>query len=365
MREDTQDYRSLFLKDTPLMDVRAPVEFSKGAFPNAINLPLMIDSERQAVGLRYKQRGQASAIELGHQLVSGSLRDARIQAWIAFAQAHPEGYLYCFRGGLRSSISQQWLAEAGIAYPRIKGGYKALRNYLISEFDDALAHCRFVLLGGLTGTGKTELLVTLRNAIDLEGHANHRGSSFGKHATPQPAQIDFENALSIDLLRTRAQGMDQFVLEEEGRMVGSCYLPPSLRDNMRDYPLVWLEDSFENRVQRILQDYVINLSAEFLQAHGPDAGAHLFAAQLRQSLHNISRRLGMQRYQSLADLMDEALRQQLETGDTERHRAWIEVLLKEYYDPMYAYQRQEKSERIVFSGDHAAVSEYLRASATT
>jgi tRNA 2-selenouridine synthase len=73
----------------------------------------------------------------------------------------------------------------------------------------------------------------------------------------------------------------------------------------------------------------------------------------------------MQRYQSLADLMDEALRQQLETGDTERHRAWIEVLLKEYYDPMYAYQRQEKSERIVFSGDHAAVSEYLRASATT
>jgi tRNA 2-selenouridine synthase len=134
---------------------------------------------------------------------------------------------------------------------------------------------------------------------------------------------------------------------------------------MRDYPLVWLEDSFENRVQRILQDYVINLSAEFLQAHGPDAGAHLFAAQLRQSLHNISRRLGMQRYQSLADLMDEALRQQLETGDTERHRAWIEVLLKEYYDPMYAYQRQEKSERIVFSGDHAAVSEYLRASATT
>jgi tRNA 2-selenouridine synthase len=104
MREDTQDYRSLFLKDTPLMDVRAPVEFSKGAFPNAINLPLMIDSERQAVGLRYKQRGQASAIELGHQLVSGSLRDARIQAWIAFAQAHPEGYLYCFLGGLRSSI---------------------------------------------------------------------------------------------------------------------------------------------------------------------------------------------------------------------------------------------------------------------
>lgn len=42
------------------------------------------------------------------------------------------------------------------------------------------------------------------------------------------------------------------------------------------------------------------------------------------------------------------------------HRAWIEGLLKEYYDPMYAFQRESKGARIEFVGEQAAVLEYLR-----
>src|SRR5687768_7482909 len=109
MPETLADYRSLFLNAVPMMDVRAPVEFAQAAFPGVVNRPLMDDGERQQVGTCYKQKGQQAAIALGHALVSGDTKRARIAAWAAFAQAHPDGVLYCFRGGLRSQIVQQWL----------------------------------------------------------------------------------------------------------------------------------------------------------------------------------------------------------------------------------------------------------------
>ena len=64
MRGDTDNFAELFLNDVPMMDARAPVEFTKGAFPGVVNLPLMNDLERQKVGTCYKQQGQQAAIEL-------------------------------------------------------------------------------------------------------------------------------------------------------------------------------------------------------------------------------------------------------------------------------------------------------------
>ncbi|MDF0730235.1 tRNA 2-selenouridine(34) synthase MnmH [Pseudomonas entomophila] len=363
MRDDCSDYRQLFLNDVPMMDMRAPIEFSKGAFPGVINLPLMNDQERQKVGTCFKQQGQAAAIALGHQLVSGTLKQQRLDAWAAFAKDHPDGYLYCFRGGLRSQIVQGWLKDAGIDYPKVKGGYKAMRTFLLETTQQAVQQCDFVLVGGLTGTGKTDVLHQLDNVLDLEGHANHRGSSFGKRATAQPAQIDFENRLAIDILRQRARGTRQFVLEDEGRIVGSCSLPLELYQGMQQYPMVWLEDSFANRVERILRDYVINLCAEFVVLHGEEEGRRLFAERLLQSMGNIHKRLGGERFQRLSGLLAEALDEQLRSGAVELHRGWIEGLLKEYYDPMYAYQREAKAGRIEFAGDALEVREYLTARA--
>ncbi|MCY1282436.1 tRNA 2-selenouridine synthase [compost metagenome] len=361
MRADTADYRAIFLGDLPMMDARAPVEFHKGAFPTAINLPLMNDLERQRVGTCYKNHGQQAALELGHRLVSGATRAERIAAWAAFARANPHGYLYCFRGGLRSQIVQQWLkGEAGIDYPRVRGGYKALRGFLLDTTERTVAQCDFVLVGGLTGTGKTDVLSRLDNGLDLEGLANHRGSSFGKRASGQPGQIDFENRLAIDLLKKRAAGTEHFVLEDEGRMIGSCSLPLPLFNGMRTFPLVWLEDSFDNRVERILRDYVIGLCAEFVAVHGAEDGFQRFAERLQQSLANIVKRLGGERYQRLAALLRQALDEQQRSAAVDRHRAWIAALLREYYDPMYAYQRESKAARIEFAGDHAAVLDYLR-----
>lgn len=362
MRPDTDDYRRLFLNGVPMMDVRAPIEFNKGAFPQTINRPLMDDEERRRVGTCYKQHGQAAAIALGHRLVSGPLKEARIAAWKAFAEAHPDGYLYCFRGGLRSQLVQQWLAEAGVEYPRVIGGYKTMRRYLIDSLDEAVRDCPLVLVAGMTGTGKTEVISALDNGVDLEGCAHHRGSSFGRHATPQPTQIDFENRLAIDVLRRRAQGAGQLVLEDEGRMVGSCSVPLALFHAMRSAPLVWLEDPLDNRVTRILGDYVIDMQAEFNAIHpdDPQAAFDAFSEYLLGSLQRIYKRLGGDRHQELQGLMSEALDIQQRSGEVQAHRAWIEELLTHYYDPMYAYQRQSKEARVVFSGDQQAVIDWLR-----
>lgn len=363
MRPDCTELHRLFVDDVPLMDMRAPVEFAKGAFPGVVNLPLMTDDERHKVGTCFKQQGQAAAIALGHQLVNGAVKQQRLEAWAAFAKAHPDGYLYCFRGGLRSQIVQGWLKEAGIHYPKVVGGYKAMRTLLLETTQQAVAQCDFVLLGGLTGTGKTDVLLKLDNVLDLEGHANHRGSSFGKRATAQPAQIDFENALAIDVLKKRQRGIEQFVLEDEGRIVGSCAVPLELYKGMQQYRLVWLEDSFDNRVQRILRDYVINLCGEFVALHGEESGPQLFAERMRQSMVKIHKRLGGERFQRLYGLLEQALDEQLRSGDVGLHRGWIEGLLNEYYDPMYAYQREAKASRIEFAGDALEVREYLKARA--
>lgn len=361
MPDNCADLRQIFLHDVPMMDVRAPVEFTKGAFPGVINLPLMNDTERQKVGTSYKQAGQQAAIELGHKLVSGEVKQARIEAWADFARKNPQGLLYCFRGGLRSQITQQWLkSEAGIEYPRVIGGYKAMRSFLIETIEQAVTECDFVLIGGLTGSGKTEVLHQLDNALDLEGHANHRGSSFGKHATPQPGQIDFENLLAVDLLKKRARQIDQFVIEDEGRIVGSRAVPLELYRIMQDAPLVWLEDSFDSRVERILKDYVTDLCAEFIAVQGVETGFAAYAERLKQSLSSIVRRLGGERYQRLAAIMDGALAEQSRSGAVDQHRGWISGMLSEYYDPMYAFQRDSKDARIEFAGDQRAVVEYLK-----
>jgi len=352
--------RALFLRNPAMLDARAPIEFSKGAFPAAVNLPLMNDSDREQVGLCYKQHGQEAAIALGHRLVSGAVKEARIEAWANFARANPDGCLYCFRGGLRSKITQQWLkSEAGIAYPRVAGGYKAMRGFLMESVEQAVEQTGFVVIGGMTGTGKTDVLAQLDNALDLEAYANHRGSSFGKHATGQPSTIDFEHRLALDLLRKQAGGHAWFVLEDESRLIGRCALPLALYRGMQEFPMVWLEDSMAGRVERILRDYVSGLCAQYL-ALDAEGGFARYCDHLLLALGNLVKRLGDERYRRLLGLMQTAFDRQARDGSVDLHRAWIEGLLREYYDPIYAYQRAVKDSRLLFAGDQAAVVDFLR-----
>jgi tRNA 2-selenouridine synthase len=350
-REDTADYRSLFLEDVPLMDTRAPVEFARGAFPTAVNLPLMTDEERHQVGICYRESGQAAAIELGHELVAGETREARIEGWCRFARENPRGYLYCFRGGLRSATARRWMRDAGVDYPLVLGGYKAMRRFLLEELERSVATARILLVAGKTGVGKTRVIDALERAVDLEGLANHRGSSFGRLPDPQPSQIDFENALSIAMMRQLVRGGGTLVLEDEGKLIGRLSLPASLRSRMQQSGLLVVEEPLASRVQVILEDYIIDLGERYRQRLG-DTGPGQHCRHLREGLARIRKRLGGVLHSEVDALMLDAF---ANPAEPDRHRRWIELLLVKYYDPMYEYQMQQREGEVIGRGSRADI----------
>ena len=362
------DYRQLLLDGTPMIDVRAPIEFASGALPNAVNLPLMSDDERHQVGICYKEQGQQAAIALGHQLVQGDVKAQRIEAWQSFMSANPNAVLYCARGGLRSQLSQEWLAEAGIQCPKVTGGYKSLRGFLFNYLND---YClqdhplnkdrnpeKFIILSGMTGTGKTDIMLQLETGIDLEGAANHKGSSFGRPLNGQPAQIDVENRIALDLLKIEKNHPGKTViLEDESRNIGARHLPPCLADLMAQSPIVVIELPLEERIDRLWQEYVIERYNNTLAYHG-DRGEEEFAQYLVDSLLRVKKRLGGKRTQEILALMESAIAIQ-QIDDFASHRQWLNALTVDYYDPMYSYQLSKKQERVLFRGDRAEVMEWL------
>jgi tRNA 2-selenouridine synthase len=306
------------------------------------------------VGICYKKHGQQAAIALGNKLVSGGLRDQRMAQWSKFTQAHPQGYLYCFRGGLRSQTVQQWLRDTGIDYPLVTGGYKAMRRFLLAELQRSIEGADIVLIAGKTGTGKTRVIEQLARSVDLEGLANHRGSSFGQLLTPQPRQIDFENALSIALMKLLAGGEKRIYLEDEGRLIGRLYLPDILQAKMKQAPMAVVEQTMAQRVDVVVHDYVLDLGRRFAAAHG-EQGAALHAEKMQADLSRIRKRLGGDRHQLVSSLMAAAFDKQWQNGDLSLHREWVAALLDQYYDAMYDYQLSLRSGRELFRGTQAQV----------
>ncbi len=358
-RPDATDFRELFLRDTPMMDLRAPLEFSKGAFPHTVSLPLMTDQERAKVGTCYKKHGQDEAIKLGHQLVKGDIKAERMAKWLEFARTNPDGYLYCWRGGLRSQTVQQWLKDEGVDYPRITGGYKAMRRFLIDLFERRVSSHPLIIVGGETGCAKTALLQTVDGMVDLEGLANHRGSTFGKKPDGQPPQIAFENALSVALLRHEEHYPNRpVILEDESMLIGRCALPELLRTRMNEAPLVIIEASMEERVEHSFENYILNKLAEWQRAVGEETAFAAFSEDLHNSLAKVERRLGGLRYQNINRVLERALEAHA-ASDPAQHKDWIRDMLVEYYDPMYRWQLRKKESRVLLRGSAAEVKAYL------
>lgn len=359
---EIDDFETLLCADTPLLDVRAPVEFVQGAFPFSYNAPLLNDQEREKIGIRYKQQGHDAAVELGAKLISGDAKAERLAQWAAFIEQHPDTVLYCFRGGMRSRIAQQWIYEhTGIIVPRVKGGYKALRRYLIDQTEILSAKTQALILSGRTGSGKTLLIHRLERAIDLEGLANHRGSSIGRQLSPQPTQIEFENRVAIELIQLHKAGITQIVLEDESPNIGSVHIPHSLYDQMRVAPCVVLEVPLEARLDITLQEYVIDMLDRYIdQEQDAGRGFTVFSDYLRHSLSRVQRRLGGERYSELLNNMDDALLEQRHSGQTLAHRSWLKRMLVEYYDPMYDYQRDKRQRTVRKTGNFSEILDYLK-----
>lgn len=365
-RPDTRDYHHLLLAQVPLIDVRAPVEFAQGALPGARNLPLMSDEERAAVGRCYKQQGQQQAVTLGHSLVQGDYRATRIASWLDFCARHPEGYLCCARGGMRSHIVQQWLAENGVHYPLVEGGYRALRQYAVDAIA-RLAQQPMLLVSGNTGCGKTDMINSQPTGIDLEGLARHRGSSFGRTLEQQPSQASFENQLAIRLLQGHQQHGNRptfrWVIEDEGLTIGSRHIPAVFHQQMRLAPIVVISDPFELRLERLTEQYFVAMRRDFIALEGELQGWESYCAYLRHGLEAIRKRLGLERFIRCLAALESALELQLRTEDCRGHWQWLVPLLQDYYDPMYKYQLEKRSGQIVMRGDYHQVAEWLASNA--
>jgi tRNA 2-selenouridine synthase len=354
MRDDTSDYRQLFLNDVPLMDVRAPVEFVQGAFPAATNIPLLDDQQREQIGIRYKHAGQEEAIRLGLELATPDIQAQRLEAWTTYCNKYPQGFLYCFRGGLRSRTTQQWLQQQGVEYPLVCGGYKAMRRFLIDELEQSAREVPLVCVSGLTGVGKTRVLRKIRHHIDFEGIANHRGSAFGGDAfDQQPSVIDWENQVSIEFIKHRDKfpGKPVFV-EDEGRRIGRVNMPDYLFSALLKAPRAILQVDIEARILLIREDYIQRNWPDYQQAFGASAEEE-FTSFVLDNLARIQKRLGGDRYQQVKQCFESALKTLFKDNSVVEFDQGIQILLEQYYDPMYRYQIKDKKPEIIFEGSEA------------
>jgi tRNA 2-selenouridine synthase len=348
------EFENLVLKRAPILDVRASVEFNEGHIPHSQCLPILNDDERTQVGTTYKNKGQEAAIALGNELVCGEIKQQRIDSWVQFLNANEDSVLTCFRGGLRSKTAQAWIAERNFVKPRIDGGYKAFRQYLIEQIETLSNAAALTVVSGTTGSAKTHLLTDLtpyRSVLDLEGLANHRGSAFG-NLGPQPAQPTFENQLAYELIGFSKKAVHKIVVEDESRLIGRCVIPDSLFENLRAQSLIVISENMNVRVENIFKDYISSQTVN----------DNLFQ-KFQAALSSISRRLGGLRFEEIKKDLCQSFQDWQLNGDLDSNRVWIEKLLKYYYDPLYLSSREKRNPKIVFSGTRPEVFEYLKSQA--
>ena len=251
-------------KQHPVLDVRSPGEYKHAHIPGAHSLPLFTDEERKVVGTAYKQESREQAIKLGLDFFGLKMRKMVEEV----EQLSPDSktvLVHCWRGGMRSA-GIAWLLDLyGFKVYTLIGGYKKFRNYVLDTFKLPF---QLNILGGYTGSGKTELLKALREkgekVIDLEGIANHKGSAFGNIGMPaQPGQEMFENILATELRKSIVNSESSINgdlcspiwLEDESQRIGLVNIPGELWKTMRQSPVYFLDIPFEERLKHIVQEY--------------------------------------------------------------------------------------------------------------
>lgn len=307
----------------PVIDVRSPVEFSKGHIPGSVNIPLFSDDERAAIGILYNRKGEDKAIALGESFAVP--RIGRYVEEVKNVAGNGPVIIYCFRGGMRSGRFASMLDENQFSVYRLEGGYKRFRRgaaaFFASEYE-------LKVLGGRTGSGKTDILKAMKDlgapVIDLEGLACHKGSAFGSIGMDeQPGTEHFENLLFENLKNLENAG--PVWVEDESRNIGSIFLPEAFFEKLRKAPLFVVELDSPLRIERLYREYT-------------SAGLE----PLVRSLEKIRRRMG-------GDTTNRALKA-LDEGNLKEA---VSIVLG-YYDKCYDYSITEErnpAARIVLDRD--------------
>lgn len=354
------DFKDQLLADTPIIDVRAPVEFVTGSIPNSVNIPVLDDQERHHVGTCYKVKGQEAAIELGHKFVSGENLERKLSLWKQQLAKNPDTIITCFRGGLRSQSTQKFLENVGIKTTRLEKGYKSARQFFIDQMQEYAIKTPLVILSGTTGSGKTHVLNGVKPfypSIDLEGLAHHRGSAFGAWSIPQPSQVDFENRLALQTMKVAGSVATPLLLEDESRLIGSCHIPEYFFLRMRAAPVILVQEPVESRVDSIFIDYISSL----INDQTPQEVAIKLFTKYKTSVTKIQKKLGGLRAQELLADLQMCETDFLENKGIYKNKIWIEKLLVWYYDTMYLSSLATRDPEIEFKGSRAEVTSFLLA----
>jgi tRNA 2-selenouridine synthase len=303
--------------NAPLVDVRSPAEYAHAHIPEAINIPLFNNEERAIVGTLYKKSGKETSILKGLEIVG-----PKLASFVKKARDLAPGkkiFIHCWRGGMRSE-SMAWLFEtSGIQSTIIEGGYKAYRQYLKNAFDQPAI---FLILGGMTGSGKTYILRNLKmlgeQVIDLEGLANHKGSAFGGIAQDQqPSTEQFENNLFEEWNKLNFK--KPVWLEDESKAIGKVHIPDEIFTKMRESKVIELKRSKAQRVEILKNDY-----------------ATLDPEELKQSVLRISKRLGGLKTREIIEAIE--------------HKNFGEAIgmVLDYYDKTYVKGLESRNPFTVF-----------------
>ncbi len=304
-------------KSISVVDVRSPQEFKTGHIPGAQNIPIFSNDERAIVGTKYKKSGRECAVLKGLEIVGGKLRSFAEES--RKLSKKNKLLVHCWRGGMRSA-SMAWLFETvGINTFILEGGYKAFRNYGKSQLADSK---KIIVVGGLTGSGKTETLLKIRDkgeqVIDLEGLAHHKGSVFGALGQePQPTNEQFENNLIYEWL-----GLDNtksIWLEDESHSIGSNWIPEELFNQMRSTSVIKMELPKTERIKRLVNEY-----------------AGFYAKYLEECILRIGKRLGGQNVKAALE--------SLQNGQLD---AVADITLA-YYDKSYSFGLDQRTNNSVY-----------------
>jgi tRNA 2-selenouridine synthase len=297
----------------PLIDLRSPGEYREVTIPGACNIPLLDNIERALVGTVHKNEGPERAREMAMEILAPKLPSFVY----AFKKLAPkkEVIIFCWRGGDRSHFAGCILDAMGYKVYRLLGGFKAYRRYVLQYLDRELLPLRAVVVHGLTGVGKTDVLLELQKrgypVLDLEGLARHRGSVFGKIGQPpSPGQKMFESLIAAELQKAESYGI--FIVECESRRLGNLYVPGSVMNTMQRGYRILLYAPVKTRIKRILRDYA------------PGGNDNL--AALQEAVSRLAKYLGKSKVAELNDW--------LSRGNIS---GVIGFLLLQYYDPLYKY----------------------------
>lgn len=239
-----------------IIDVRSPLEYLKGHIPDAVNIPLFSDKERKDVGTIYKKTGKKEAVLKGLLYVQPKLNSFVRQIYdLICDDQNQQVFVYCHRGGMRSQSFSWLLHTSGFNVQRLDSGYKSFRRLVLETFERKI---HFVILGGKTGCGKTDILKELEKkgeqVLDLEKIACHKGSAFGdlgQDIQPSPQQFEnnlFKNIFDFDFNKP-------VWIENESPGIGGLFIPVGIRKNMKNAPLINIDLPVKERIKRITKEY--------------------------------------------------------------------------------------------------------------